>query len=269
MIIDFHTHIFPERIATSTIELLEKRCNIKASTNGMVSGLLDSMERCGIDKSIILPVATKPSQFENIQNFAKMINEQYQGKLLSFGSIHPDCEDYKKELKQIKDMGFVGIKIHPDYQCVMIDDIRYLRILEYATELDLIVITHAGIDIGFPELVHCPPDRMRKVLDKVKPKKMVLAHFGGFGQWEAVEELLAGQDVWLDTAFIFHAITKEQFMRIYNKHDKTKILFATDSPWSDMKKGVDWINQLPISEREKEAIFYKNASELLKVTTLK
>ena len=265
MIIDFHTHIFPEKIAAKTIKQLEMRCNIKASTNGMVNGLLDSMERCGIDLSIILPVATKPSQFESIHSFARMVNEQYDGKLLSFGSIHPDCEDYKKELKQIKDMGFVGIKIHPDYQRVMIDDIRYLRILEYASELDLIVITHAGIDIGFPEPVHCPPDRMRKVLDKIKPKKMVLAHFGGFGQWEAVEELLAGQDVWLDTAFIFHAITKEQFMQIYEKHDKSKILFATDSPWSDMKKGVDWIKQLPIIEKEKEAILYRNARELLKV----
>ena len=264
MIIDFHTHIFPEKIAVRTIEQLEMRCNIKASTNGMINGLLDSMERCGIDLSVILPVATKPDQFENIQAFAKMINEQYSGKLLSFGGIHPDSEDYKKELKQIADMGFVGIKIHPDYQRVMIDDIRYLRILEYATELGLIVITHAGIDIGFPELVHCPPDRMRKVLDKIKPKKMVLAHFGGFGQWEAVEELLAGQDVWLDTAFIFHAITQEQFMRIYEKHDKTKILFATDSPWSDMKKGVEWINQLPITEGEKEAIFSKNAQALFK-----
>lgn len=80
--------------------------------------------------------------------------------------------------------------------------------------------------------------------------------------------MLAGQDVWLDMAFIFHAITKEQFMRIYEKHDKSKILFGTDSPWSDMKKGVDWINQLPIPREEKEAIFYKNASDLLKLTTL-
>ena len=77
MIIDFHTHIFPEKIATSTIGLLEKRCNIKASTNGMIDGLLDSMERCGIDISVILPVATKASQFENIQNFAKMIKKYY------------------------------------------------------------------------------------------------------------------------------------------------------------------------------------------------
>lgn len=263
MIIDFHTHVFPEKIAAKTIEQLAIRSNITASTDGTLNGLLDSMKRCGIDVSIILPVATKPSQFDNIQAFAKMINEQYSGKLISFGGIHPDCEDYKKELKQIADMGFIGIKIHPDYQGVMIDDVRYLRILEYASELGLIVITHAGIDVGMSEPVHCPPDKMRKVLDKIRPKKMVLAHFGGFGQWEAVEELLAGQDVWLDTAFIFHSITQEQFMRIYQKHEKDKILFATDSPWSDMKKGIEWIKKLPITKEEKEAVFYRNAKSLL------
>lgn len=265
MIIDFHTHVFPEKIAARTIEQLAKRSNITAATDGTIQGILDSMERCGIDFSVILPVATKPSQFESIQTFAKMINEQYSDKLLSFGGLHPDCEDYKKELKQIVDMGFVGIKIHPDYQGVMIDDIRYLRILEYASELGLIILTHAGIDIGMPEPVHCPPDKMRKVLDKIKPKKMVLAHFGGWSQWEAVEELLAGENVWLDTAFIFDSITEEQFMKIYQKHDKSKILFATDSPWSDMKKGVEWVKQLPITEEEKEAVFYKNAKTLLEM----
>ena len=102
MVIDFHTHIFPDKIAAKTIEHLEKAGGIRAATDGTLNGLLSSMERCGVDLSVILPVATKPSQFENIQSFAKSINEQYPGKLLSFGGIHPDCEDYKKELDTIK-----------------------------------------------------------------------------------------------------------------------------------------------------------------------
>ena len=31
---------------------------------------------------------------------------------------------------------------------MMIDDIRFMRIMEYASELGLIILTHAGIDIG-------------------------------------------------------------------------------------------------------------------------
>ena len=263
MVIDFHTHIFPDKIAARTIEHLENIGGIKAATDGTLSGLLDSMERCGVDLSVILPVATKPSQFESIHAFAQGVNAQYRGRLLSFGGIHPDCGDYKKELDTIKAMGFQGIKIHPDYQGVMIDDIRYMRIIEYANELGLIILTHAGIDTGFPELVHCPPKNMRKVLDTVRPEKMVLAHLGGWSRWDEVYEYLAGENVWLDTAFIYDYISKEQFMKILEKHGSDKILFATDSPWSDMTKGIEWIKGLSLPQSVEEDILSGNAKRLL------
>ena len=265
MVIDFHTHIFPDKIAAKTIEHLAWVGGITAATDGTLSGLLSSMERCGVDLSVILPVATKPSQFESIQSFAKSINEQYPGKLISFGGIHPDCEDYKKELDVIKEMGFKGIKIHPDYQGVMIDDIRFMRIIEYASELGLIILTHAGIDIGLPNPVHCPPKKMRKVLDAIKPEKMVLAHLGGWSQWDEVYEYLAGESIWLDTAFIYDYITREQFLKILEKHGSDKILFATDSPWSDMAKGVDWIRNLALQKQAEEAILCGNAKRLLEI----
>jgi len=268
MVIDFHTHIFPDKIAAKTIEHLEKVGGIQAATNGTLEGLLDSMERCGVDLSVILPVATKPSQFESIQAFAKTVNEQYAGKLISFGGIHPDCEDYKKELDTIKALGFKGIKIHPDYQGVMIDDVRFMRIIEYASELGLIILTHAGIDIGLPEPVHCPPKKMRKVLDAIRPEKMVLAHYGGWSQWEDVYEYLAGEDVFLDTAFVFDYLTQEQFFKIKEKHGSDKILFATDSPWSDMAKGIDWIKKLSLPKEEEEAILSGNAKRLLGIDWL-
>lgn len=263
MVIDFHTHIFPDKIAAKTIEHLEKVGGIRAATDGTLNGLLSSMERCGVDLSVILPVATKPSQFENIQSFAKSINEQYPGKLLSFGGIHPDCADYKKELDTIKELGLPGIKLHPDYQGVMIDDIRFMRIIEYASELGLIILTHAGVDIGLPEQVHCPPKKMRKVLDEIKPEKMVLAHMGGWSLWDEVYEYLAGENVWLDTAFIYDYMSKEQFMRVVKKHGSDKILFATDSPWSDMAKGINWIKGLSLPQSVEENILSGNAKRLL------
>ena len=263
MVIDFHTHIFPDKIAVKTIEHLAQVGGITAATDGTLSGLLSSMKRCGVDLSVILPVATKPSQFESIQSFAKSVNEQYPEKLLSFGGIHPDCEDYKKELDTIKEMGFKGIKIHPDYQGVMIDDIRFMRIIEYASELGLIILTHAGVDIGLPEPVHCPPKKMRKVLDEIKPEKMVLAHLGGWSQWDEVYEYLAGEEVFMDTAFIYDYISKEQFFKILEKHGSDKILFATDSPWSDMAKGIHWIKELSLPQSVEENILSGNAKRLL------
>ena len=101
MIIDFHTHIFPDAIAQKTIPFLEKRSGITAATDGTLNGLLHSMEQSGVDLSVIMPVVTKPSQFDSINVFAKNINEQSKGNVLSFGGIHPDCEDYKEKLEYI------------------------------------------------------------------------------------------------------------------------------------------------------------------------
>lgn len=263
MIIDFHTHIFPDKIAEKTIRSLEEKANIKASANGTLEGLLASMEHSGVDMSIILPVATKPSQMENINAYAKSVCDAYPNRLISFGGIHPDVSDYKKELKAIKDLGLKGIKIHPDYQGVMIDDVRFMNIIDYASELGLIIVTHAGVDIGMPEPVHCKPDKMRKVLDKIKPDKMVVAHFGGWQQWDMVYEYLAGENVYLDTAFTFDYIEEEMLLKILNKHDENKILFATDSPWSDASSGIEMVRNLPIKNELEEKIFSENAKKLL------
>lgn len=265
MIIDFHTHIFPDKIAESTIRSLEERAGLTASTNGTLSGLLASMETAGVDMSVILPVVTKPSQFETVNTFAASVNEQYEGKLLSFGGIHPDTEDYKKELDRIKELGLKGIKLHPDYQGVMIDDIRYMNIIEYADALGLIIITHAGIDIGLPDPVHCPPDKMRKVIDTLHPKKMVVAHYGGWNQWEEVYEYLAGENLYLDTAFTFDYIKEDMFYKILEKHGSDKVLFATDCPWGYQKKDVESLKKMNLTDEVKNEILYKNAMNLLKI----
>lgn len=263
MIIDFHTHIFPDKIAARSIEALSQVSGVKAATDGTLNGLLASMDRSGVDLSVIMPVVTKPSQFESVNTFAAQVNGQYAGRLLSFGGIHPDSEDYKAELNRIKELGLPGIKLHPDYQGVMIDDARYMNIIEYANELGLVILVHAGIDIGLPEPVHCPPKKARKVLDTIKPQKLILAHMGGWKQWDDVYEYLAGEQVYLDTAFSFDYMEQEMFMKLWERHDKDKILFATDSPWSDARRDMEAVNALPLTAQEKEGIFSGNAKKLL------
>lgn len=263
MIIDFHTHIFPDSMAACTINALEKAGGITASTNGTLSGLEASMEQAGIELSLVLPVLTKPSHFQTVNDFAALINREQTGNILSLGGIHPDSEDYRKELEYIHKLGLPGIKIHPDYQKVMIDDPRYLRIIEYADSLGLIIVTHAGIDIGLPDPVHCSPEAAARVLDLIHPEKFVLAHMGGWKQWDQVEEHLAGKKVWLDTSFTFPYLDRETFLRIIKKHGTDRIVFATDSPWGGQAEMVKAIQDLPLSEEDKEKIFWKNAAMLL------
>lgn len=268
MIIDFHTHIFPEKIAARTIEKLENIAHVKAFTDGKEKSLVASMEEGGVDLSIVLPVVTRPEQFHTVNEFAAQLNEKYRGKkrrLLSFGGIHPDTLNYKKELRVIKDLGLPGIKLHPDYQNMYFDDIKYMRILDYASELGLVSVVHAGVDIGFPDHVRCTVNMIRKVIDEVEPEKLVLAHYGGFGLWEDVERLIAGKNVYLDTAYIFGFIEDEMFLNILEKHGAEKILFATDSPWSGQKESLSHLRQLPIDKKDLEEILGQNAEKLIHI----
>lgn len=262
MVIDFHTHIFPDGIAKASIEGLSKCSGITPRTDGTKAGLVRSMERDRVDISVILPVVTKPSQFETVNRVAAEICAE-EKNLISFGGIHPDCPDVKRKMREIKSLGLKGIKIHPAYQEVYMDDIRYLRILEAASEQDLIVSVHAGVDIGLPEPVYAAVSRIAAAIRETAPKKLVLAHLGGWKQWDEVEEVLAGENVWLDTAFLEDYITGEQLLRIIRKHGAEKILFGTDCPWSGQGESVGRLKRLPLSEAEKEKIFAENAKKLL------
>lgn len=260
MIIDFHTHIFPEKIAASTVDYLAEICNTKPYTKATKESLLSSMNQADITLSVALPVATKASQMDSINRFAAGFQD---GPILSFAGIHPDCEDYRKALLAIKQAGFKGIKLHPDYQNVYFNDIRYKRMIDFASELDLIVVVHAGMDPKCPQDIHCTPKMAREVIDEVAPERLVLAHFGGNQMTGEVEEQLIGQPVYLDTAVVLNYLKEEEFIRLARNHGMDRILFATDSPWAGQTEFVEKIRQSALTEKEKEQIFSENARRLL------
>lgn len=266
MVIDFHTHVFPEKIAPRTIETLETRAHIKASSDGTLDGLRNSMKQNNIDYSVILPVVTKPTQFDSINTYAASINDT--DGILSFGGIHPENENISEKLAFIKALGLKGIKLHPDYQNAYIDDERYIEILKECIRLDLCSVIHAGLDIGLPTPIHCPPDRAFEMLRKVlndcnKDSKIVLAHIGGHLQWRLVEELLVGQNVYFDLAYSLKLIERDTLIRIIKNHGSDRILFATDSPWSDQGESVEYVKNLPLDTEDIDNILYKNAMRLL------
>lgn len=268
MIIDFHTHVFPESIAPKTIDSLECRANIKAHTDGTLKGLHKSMQEDEIDYSVVLPVVTKPSQFDSINQYAASINNT--DGILSFGGIHPENDKITDKLSYIKELGLRGIKLHPDYQGAYIDDECYISILSECVRLGLISVLHAGLDIGIPAPIHCPPDRsylmLKKVLaDRHTDSKIVLAHIGGHLQWRLVEELLVGENVYFDLAYSIWHIERNTLLRIIKNHGSERILFATDSPWSGQRESVDFIKNLPLSDAEIDNILYKNAVRLLQL----
>ncbi len=267
MIIDFHTHIFPDKIARKTIDLLSRKSGISPSFDGSLSGLLGQMEKAGADVAVNLPVLTSPTQFDSVNRFAAEINARFaqeRRRLISFGGIHPACEDIDGKMKQLRESGFLGVKIHPDYQETFICDEGYVRILECAREYDMVVVTHAGQDrayVGCP--MRCPPHLALTLMDKVPHAKLVLAHMGGNECVPAVLELLCGKDVYFDTAYVLREMDEESFRQILNRHGADRILFASDTPWSSIGQDAERLRSFSLDTTTEERIFWKNAKELL------
>ncbi len=279
MVIDFHTHTFPDSIAARAVDSLSKEAHIIAHTNGTVPGLIDSMDKGGIDKSVLLPVATNASQVEGINDKAFRINEKYHDRLISFGCIHPEFSRYKEELRRLKNEGVKGIKIHPVYQKTDIDSKPFLDIIYAACENDLIVITHAGLDIGFPGVVNCSPKMCRNVINTIGEFKFVLAHMGGWRNWDEVPLYLQDTSVYLDTSFSSGRIQalsdgywddkdkamldKDGFIKLVTAFGSRRILFGSDSPWSSQKESTEYIKSLGFSDDDLEKIMSDNARDLL------
>ena len=281
MLIDFHTHTFPDSIAAAAVDRLQSAAHIRPFTDGTLHALRASMNAAGVDYSVNLPVATLPRQVPQINDTAARINERTpETGVLSFGAMHPDYAGWRAELARVAALGIRGIKLHPPYQGADFDDLRYLRILERAGELGLVVLVHAGLDIGLPDADRAAPAMIRRAVRSVGPLKLVCAHMGGWRQWDAVEELLPDTGVYLDTSFSLGRITpnndgylwadaelplmrREQFARIVRAFGAERILFGTDSPWGEQAEALRLIRELPLTPDEQAAILGGNAARLL------
>lgn len=280
MIVDFHTHTFPDAIAAQTLDKLKSVSHTMPFTDGTLYGLCRSMDRAGIGRSVVLPVATTTRQVTRINDSAAAVNAA-QGSVVSFGCMHPHFEDWEEELDRVVRLGLKGIKLHPVYQDVDIDDPRYIRILKTCARLGLVVVTHAGIDVGLPNKIRCSPLMLRRALDRVGPVRLVLAHMGGWRNWGDVAGLLADTGAYLDTSFSLGSMTPngdghyapedlvllrdEEFMQLLDAFGPQRVLFGTDSPWGGQEESLADLERLPLSQRDRQAILGQNACALLGV----
>ena len=255
MRIDFHTHIFPDALSRKAIDSMQKGLQavsgkgLPTFSDATKRGLLNSMEDSGIDLSVVLPVATSPRQTETINEFAKTVNGE---RLISFGSVFPKATDCLKILENLAREGFLGIKLHPEYQDTNIFSREMIDIINKCYELGMTVVLHTGVDLGIAPPVHCTPRDMRKTLDYIDGSNVVAAHLGGFLMWDDVEEYLVGTNLIFDTSMLKRYINRAQCERIIRSHGFDKIVCGSDSPWEEQKGHRDLLAECGFTQDEIE-----------------
>lgn len=259
MVIDFHTHCFPDRIAERAMETLSHASALKPHTDGTLKGLKDIMKRDGVDVSVVMSIATNPKQQTAVNDFAASIQGD---NVFAFGSVHPDAKNALEELERIKELGLKGVKFHPEYQSFFVDDEKMKPIYKKISDLGLITLFHAGEDYGYMPPYHATPKRLLKALSWFS-SPVVAAHWGSQAMGEETLKYLCGRDVYFDTAFGYGSGSKQMRQAILEKHGADKVLFASDCPWHAPGADLYLLSCLGLSKTEEEMIKSTNAKKLL------
>ncbi len=266
MLIDFHTHIFPENIAPRAIAVLTEGVRRvegienKPHTDATYGGLIKSMDENGVDLSVAMPIVTNPEKPDGVNNYAETVRN---GRVISFGSVHPLQRNAAAAVRDLKRRGFAGIKLHPEFQHCYIDSPESMAVLKAAEEENMLVMLHAGADIGMPPPVHCTPKRLKNALSRLDGSNIIAAHMGGWRMWDDVLAVLAGTPVYMDTAFVADYISPGLFLSITEKHGADKILFGSDSPWETPSHTMSFLRSLGLDGGVLDKITHENALALL------
>lgn len=263
MLIDFHTHCFPDKIANRAIEKLSFTSGgLNPYTDGTVAGLKASMQKGGVDASVVLSIATNAHQQKSVNDFAASINNEKD--IFAFGSVFPFSEDALDELERIKEMGLRGVKLHPDYQGFNVDDIRLKPLYKKISELGLITVFHAGFDYGFAPPYGATPEKMACALEWFS-SPVVAAHWGGVNCGDDVIKHLCGKNIYFDVSFGYSMMPKYYAEKIMELHTPDKMLFGTDTPWHTAEMELRLLGSLGLGADDMDKITHKNAQKLLGV----
>jgi len=261
--IDFHTHIFPDKIAKQAIDALAAESgHYQPRTDGTLQGLLDSMKRANIAASLVANIATKPAQMVPILEFCKQIKSDTIHPLISF---HPSNDTYEVEdiFGQAHREGIRGVKLHPMYQGFFIDDKYMYGFYELMASFGFFVMFHSGFDIAFPNNTQADVERIRKVANWFKDLIIVCTHVGGWKQWDRISCFHDCANVYTETSMTLSEVSDEEFVRLIEQFGEDRILFGSDSPWTDQKEMLERTMQLKLADRVKEKMLYENAAVLL------
>ncbi len=260
-IIDFHNHIFPSKVAAKVTRQLGSYYHYPIHGTGEVENLVKLSKEAGMYKVLVHSTATKLNQVETINDYLACRVKEQKGYFIGFGTMHQDFENVKAELERMKGMGLCGIKLHPDFQSFNIDDDRIQRVYECAGEMHMPILMHVG-DVNSDM---SSPKRMGAMVHKFPETTFIAAHFGGYSRWNEAMEYLCGEDLYFDTSSSLDKLSDSEAMEIINLHGADKMLYASDYPIVTHRECLERFSSLPLSDEQKELIYYKNASQLLNI----
>lgn len=264
-IIDSHAHIYPAKIADKATKAIGDFYNISMEIScGIGETLLKDGKEAGVSRFVVHSCATKSSQVHAINEF--IYNEiKAHPEFIGFMTLHQDMtyEEVEKEVLWCLGNGFLGVKLHPDFQKFYIDEESAQKFYQVVEKIgkSFPILFHTGDD----RYEYSAPKRLALMAKKYPNVSFIGAHFGGYRRWREVDVYLGLDNVYFDTCSSLAFISKEEALSLIRKFGVDKFFFGTDFPMWNAKQEISRFNELNLTEEEKEKIFSVNLKKLLNI----
>jgi len=280
MIIDSHTHLFPEKIRKNREKHFAAEPAFKKLYQSPKSRLvgpeevLASMDESRVDKSIIFGFPWKNSElFRQHNDFIREVVDRYPGRFIGLGCFDPFSAGAADEARRCLQEGTLsGIGELAFYQSGIENaSLAGLEpVMEICRVADLPVLIHTNEPIG-----HAYPGKTPNTLAQIyqlirtfAQNKIILAHWGGglffFGLLKKeVKESL--KNVYFDTAaspYLYDAAVYRLAIELVGIE---KILFGSDFPLLSPACYFDEMQAAGLSQEEMEKICGNNAAALFNI----
>lgn len=259
-IIDFHSHIYPEKIASKAVESVGEFYGVEMDGEGTATHLLREGSGCGITGYVVHSVAVTASRVEAINDYIASECEKH-SEFFGFGTMHADFENKIEEVKRMKDLGLLGVKIHPDTQMFNMDDERMFELYDFLRQENLPLLIHCG-DYRYN---YSHPGRLKKLLREFPGITVIGAHFGGWSMCDLAYEYLADENCYLDTSSSYWMLGLKRARELTRLYGAERMVFGTDFPMWSVSEELEKFYNMELTDEENHLILHKNAERILKI----
>jgi len=278
MIIDCHTHIFPEEVRKDRKAFCKKDEGFasiydqpKAKIVG-VEDLIASMDESGVDRSVICGFPWSHADLCSYQNqYLIESASRYPNRLIIFVSLlfsNPDWSE--KELDRAVKDGAQGVGEIAFYRDAMASqDIRAMRPILIEMErkgIPLLLHTNETIGHSYPGKGKTPLERFYELILSFPDLPIILAHWGGgFPFYELMPEVAKMMaNVYYDTAASPFLYSRKIYAIAREIVGVEKILFGTDFPLLPPQRYYKELEGSGLSTQDRERILGLNFAKLMK-----
>ncbi len=245
MIVDAHSHLGYDYVFEENFTAEELRSNMDGNQ---------------IDVSIVQPGSVLDLDTVIAQHDAiAALSKEMKGRIYGMANPNPhlNVREYRKELERcIKDLGFVGVKLHPLAHAVNVNQSAGRKVFQVASDLGIPVMVHTGS--GIPWSL---PSALIPLAREFRNLSIILAHSGG--SMFSNEAIIVAQlcpNVYLETSWI-PSITLRTFVKVLGAD---RIMFGSDHG-SNAATELTKFRTAGLSDKELELCLGRTAANVFKI----